>query len=159
MNRTNEFPTRRSALALLAVGLTVLPLSARAEAMAVLVHKDPDCGCCGGWVKHLRASGFAVTVEETADLKAVRTRLGVPAVMASCHTAEISGYVIEGHVPAEAIRRLLETRPAGLGLAVPGMAAGSPGMESGRPVAYDVMLFSAGGERPFLRFVGSKNVG
>lgn len=154
-----EFPTRRRALALLAAGFAVFPASSRADATAVLVHKDPDCGCCGGWVEHLRSAGFAVTVEETGDLKAVRTRLRVPAALASCHTAEVSGYVIEGHVPAEAIRRLLETRPAGLGLAVPGMPAGSPGMEGGTPVAYDVMLFAAGAQRPFMRFVGAKSVG
>lgn len=151
-------PTRRSALAMLAIGMAVLPPSARAAASTILVHKDPDCGCCGGWVKHLRDAGFAVNVDETADLKSVRTRLGVPAALASCHTAEVSGYVIEGHVPAEAIRRLLETRPAGLGLAVAGMPAGSPGMDGRAPAAYDVMLFASDGERSFMRFVGSKSV-
>jgi hypothetical protein len=150
-------PTRRNALALLAAGL-ILPMSARAEAPAMLVHKDPNCGCCGGWVKHVRAAGFTVTVEEAADRKAIQTRLRVPPELGSCHTAEISGYAIEGHVPAEAIHRLLATRPVALGLTVPGMPAGSPGMEGGTPKPYDVVLFAADGQRPFMRFVGSKSV-
>ena len=154
-----EFPTRRRALALLAAGVAVFPASSRADATAVLVHKDPDCGCCGGWVEHLRSAGFAVTVEETGDLKAVRTRLRVPAALASCHTAEVSGYVIEGHVPAQAIGRLLAQRPAVLGLAVPGMPAGSPGMEGGTPRPYDVLTFGADGQKPFMRFVGANSVG
>ncbi|MBI5131551.1 MAG: DUF411 domain-containing protein [Rhodopseudomonas palustris] len=148
------FLTRRSVLAFFAAGL----VPARAEVPVVLVHKDPDCGCCGGWVKHVRAAGFAVTVEETVDLNAIRKRLRVPPALAACHTAEISGYAIEGHVPAEAIKWLLETRPVALGLAVPGMPAGSPGMEGGTPRPYDVVLFTAGGQRPFMRFVGSKSV-
>ncbi len=159
MLRKNGLPTRRGALAMLAAGLAVLPASSRADVTTMLVHKDPDCGCCGGWVEHLRAAGFAVTVKETTDLKAVRTRLRVPAALTSCHTAEVSGYVIEGHVPADAIRRLLDDRPAALGLAVPGMPAGSPGMEGGKPVVYDVVLFTAESQRSFMRFVGSKTVG
>jgi hypothetical protein len=156
MHGKNDTPTRRRALALLAAGIAVLPGMARAEAPTILVHKDPECGCCGGWVKHLRAAGFAVTVEETADLKAVRTRLRLPPSLASCHTAEVSGYVVEGHVPAQAIRRLLKQRPAALGLAVPGMPAGSPGMEGGTPAAYDVLMFGAAGQKPFMRFLGTQ---
>ncbi|MCX7322075.1 DUF411 domain-containing protein [Tardiphaga sp.] len=150
-------PTRRNVLALLAAGL-VMPMSARAEAPAMLVHKDPNCGCCGGWVEHLQAEGFVVTVEEAVDLRPIRARLRVPQSLSSCHTAEVSGYVVEGHVPAAAIRRLLEARPTALGLAVPGMPAGSPGMESGTPKPYDVVLFTSDGQRPFMRFVGSKSV-
>ena len=125
-------PTRRNVLALLAAGL-VMPMSARAEAPAMLVHKDPNCGCCGGWVEHLQAEGFVVTVEEAVDLRPIRARLRVPQSLSSCHTAEVSGYVVEGHVTSAAIRRLLEARPTALGLAVPGMPAGSKGMESGTP--------------------------
>jgi hypothetical protein len=92
--------TRRSALRIVALALVMPSVSALAQTPAILVHKDPDCGCCTGWVRHLRDAGFAVTVEETADLEVVRKRLGVPADLAACHTAEIAGYVIEGHVPA-----------------------------------------------------------
>jgi hypothetical protein len=151
--------TRRSALGLVAAALVVPPLSASAEAAGILVHKDPNCGCCAGWVRHLKDAGFAVTVEETADIQVVRRRLGVPADLAACHTAEVAGYVIEGHVPASAVRRLLEKRPTAIGLAVPGMPAGSPGMEGGVPQRYDVILFGATGRQPFMHFVGAENVG
>jgi hypothetical protein len=110
-------------------------------------------------VQHLKDAGFAVTVEETADLEVVRKRLGVPADLAACHTAEIAGYVIEGHVPALALRKLLNERPDAVGLAVPGMPAGSPGMEGGAPQRYDAVLFGATGRRPFMSFVGAENVG
>lgn len=149
--------TRRSALAVLVAGLAVPLRGARADSHTILVHKDPDCGCCTGWVKHLQAAGFVVTIDEISDLQPIRTRLRVPKSLTSCHTAEISGYAIEGHVPAVAIRRLLDARPAAaLGLAVPGMPAGSPGMEGGTPKVYDVVLFDAEGQRPFMRFLGSR---
>jgi len=105
------------------------------------IEKDPNCGCCTGWAQHLRRSGFTVRVEETLDLDAIRNRLGVPAELAACHTAEVGGYVIEGHVPAEAIHRLFQDRPSGRGIAVPGMPAGSPGMEAAHPQTYTVLLF------------------
>ncbi|RTL48495.1 MAG: DUF411 domain-containing protein [Bradyrhizobiaceae bacterium] len=131
-------------------------VSAFAETPAITVHKDPNCGCCTGWVRHLKDAGFTVTVEETAQLPAIRKLLGVPSDLAACHTAEIAGYVIEGHVPALALRQLLEKRPAAIGLAVPGMPAGSPGMEGGTPRKYDVVLFGATGRRSFMQFVGSE---
>lgn len=150
--------TRRGALGLIAAALTA-PRSTFAQNYAILVHKDPTCGCCTGWVRHLERAAFAVTVAETADLKGVRKRLGVPADLAACHTAEIQGYVIEGHVPASAVRRLLEQRPAAVGLAVPGMPAGSPGMEGGPPRKYDVVVFTAGDRKSFMHFVGTEVVG
>lgn len=101
-----------------------------------------NCGCCTGWVQHLKDAGFTVTVQETAQLPAVRKRLGVPGDLAACHTAEIGGYVIEGHVPAFALRQLLEKRPTAIGLAVPGMPAGSPGMEGGPPPGSTTWSFS-----------------
>jgi hypothetical protein len=107
-------------------------------------------------VQHLKDAGFTVTVQETAKLPAVRKRLGVPGDLAACHTAEIAGYVIEGHVPALAVRQLLEKRPAAVGLAVPGMPAGSPGMEGGTPRKYDVVLFGTSGRQLFMQFVGSE---
>ena len=151
--------TRRSALGIVALALVMPSVSAFAQTPAILVHKDPDCGCCAGWVQHVKDAGFAVTVEETTDLQPVKKRLGVPADLAACHTAEVDGYVLEGHVPAAAVRRLLEKRPTAIGLAVPGMPAGSPGMESSVPQRYDVVLFGANGRQPFMHFVGSENVG
>jgi hypothetical protein len=151
--------TRRSALSLVGAFLVLQRSPADAESPTILVHKDPNCSCCSGWVKHLKDAGFAVAVEETADLMPVRKRLGVPADLAACHTAEVDGYVLEGHVPAAAIRRLLEKQPTAIGLAVPGMPAGSPGMEGGVPQRYDVVLFGATGRQPFMRFVGLENVG
>ena len=88
------------------LGIALAPLPLRAAA-GVLVHKDPSCGCCGDWAKHLREAGFSVKVEETSGLNAIRNRLGVPSDLAACHTAEIAGYVVEGHVPVAAINRLL----------------------------------------------------
>ncbi len=151
--------TRRSALALLVAASIVPRSSAVAQTSNILVHKDPNCSCCSGWVRHLKGAGFAVTVEETTDLQPVRKRLGVPADLAACHTAEVDGYVLEGHVPAAAVRRLLETRPTAIGLSVPGMPAGSPGMEGGTPKRYDVILFGKTGRQPFMHFVGAENVG
>ena len=110
-------------------------------------------------MRHLKDAGFAVTVEETTDLQPVRKRLGVPADLAACVTAEVDGYVLEGHVPAAAVRRLLEKRPTAIGLAVPGMPSGTPGMEGGTPQRYDVVLFGKTGRQPFMHFVGSEIVG
>src|SRR4030081_2156441 len=157
-----DFPcglTRRSVLGLVAAVLFVPRSSAFAQASNILVHKDPDCGCCTGWVRHLQDAGFAVTVEGTTDLQTVRKRLGVAPHLAACPTAEVDGYVLEGHVPAAAVRRLLEKRPTATGLAVPGMPAGSPGMEGGVPQRYGVVLFGANSRQPFMHFVGTKNVG
>ena len=126
----------------------------------VTVSKDPSCGCCSGWVDHLRAAGFPVKVIETQTIEATKRRLGVPDDLASCHTAEVAGYVVEGHVPAAAIMRLLSEKPQGKGLAVPGMPAGSPGMEMAgvEPETYDVILFGAGSPSVFARFKGGAPV-
>ena len=110
------------------------------------VFKNPTCGCCTAWVQHLEKAGFTVQVSELNDTGAVRQRLGMPAQYGGCHTATVAGYVIEGHVPAAEIRQLLSTRPAALGLAVPGMPVGSPGMEMGpRADPYAVLLISRQG--------------
>ena len=148
--------TRRSAIGLAAAFLVLRRSPAEAGSPAILVHKDPNCSCCSGWVKHLKDAGFTVTVERTTDLQPVRKRLGVPADLAACHTAEVDGYVLEGHVQAVAVRRLLEERPTAIGLAVPGMPAGSPGMEGGVPQKYEVVLFGATGRQSFMHFVGSE---
>ena len=115
----------------------------------VVVHRSPTCGCCMNWVAHLRDAGFEVEVRNEADMRAVKTRLGVPDDMRSCHTAEVDGYFVEGHVPAADIKRLLAERPSAQGLAVPGMPLGSPGMEhpAGHVQPYDVMLVDADGNR------------
>jgi len=151
--------TRRSALGIAALALVMPSVSAFAQTPAILVQKDPNCGCCSGWARHLKEAGFAVTTQETTDLRPVRKRLGVPADLAACHTAEVDGYVLEGHVPVVAVRRLLEKRPTAIGLAVPGMPAGSPGMEGGTPQRYDVVLFGRTGRQPFMHYVGSENIG
>jgi hypothetical protein len=151
--------TRR--LALLGMGvLCALPTSPAwaAEKASITVHKDPNCGCCSGWVEHLRKAGFPVTAIDTARLDAVKARLGVRSELAACHTAEVAGYVIEGHVPASAIERLLGEKPRATGLAVPGMPVGSPGMEGGTPETYDVVLFGPTERRTYMRFIEDRAI-
>lgn len=127
---------------------------------SIKVHRDPGCGCCGAWVDHLRASGFTAEVVETVEMLRVKTKLGVPQSLASCHTAEVDRYLIEGHVPASAIKRLLRERPRAKGLAVPGMPVGSPGMEvkGTAPETYEVVLFGNFGQRSFVRYTGGTEV-
>jgi hypothetical protein len=113
-----------------------------AKVQRMVVHKSPTCGCCSAWVDHMRAAGFQVEVRETHNLQPIKERVGVPLGKGSCHTAEIGGYFIEGHVPAEDVKRLLAQKPDAKGLVVPGMPAGSPGMElpDGRTEPYTVEL-------------------
>jgi hypothetical protein len=120
------------------------PLTA---APALIVHKDPNCGCCGAWVDHLRKAGLAAEVRLETDMSAVKVRLGVPQDLASCHTAVLERLVIEGHVPAEAILKALIERPAIAGLAVPGMPIGSPGMEvaGATPEPFRVIAYTNSG--------------
>jgi hypothetical protein len=130
--------------ALLAAPL-LIPQRSAAAAPLVSVFKDPNCGCCGKWVEHLRTSGFQVSVQEVRDLATYRRKFGVPDALASCHTATIGDYVVEGHVPVREIQRILKERPKAKGLAVPGMPLGSPGMESAKTQAYSVLLFDVNG--------------
>jgi len=116
------------------------------EAADVVVFKSPTCGCCNNWVDHLKASGYSVTVRNQRDLSPVKAQMGVPHSMESCHTATVGGYVIEGHVPADVIARLLKEKPAIKGLAVPGMPMGSPGMEGPRKDNYDILTFDDRGK-------------
>jgi hypothetical protein len=127
-----------------AVGATLL---VRGQQTTVTVYKTPTCGCCAQWVEHLRASGFAVQTTDLADLGKLKASHRVPPQVQSCHTALVDGYVIEGHVPAADVWRLLKERPGVAGLAVPGMPIGSPGMEvPGMKVQpYDVIAFDAEG--------------
>lgn len=137
-------------LALGGLGIAVLPGSARAELPKMTVWKDPNCGCCGAWVDHVRGAGFTVEVRETAEMASIKELHQVPAELQSCHTALVDGYVLEGHVPAEDVLRLIRERPSAKGLTVPGMPQGSPGMETGHKDAYDVVLFGAeGGDKVF----------
>ncbi|MBV0891564.1 DUF411 domain-containing protein [Paracoccus sp. Z118] len=141
----------------------LLPLAARTQAESlplVSVAKDRFCGCCDGWVEHVRAAGFPVRVEVSDDMDRVKQRLGVPPALASCHTAEVDGYVVEGHVPVTALQRLLSERPAATGLAAPGMPAGSPGMDypGVTPERYDIVLFGPSGPTTFATFLGGQEV-
>lgn len=140
----------RRALLLAAAALPLARPGAAQDAPAIHVVVDPNCECCTAWVEHLRAAGLAVTVEEmyAGLLVALKAEKGIPLDLRSCHTAEAGGYVIEGHVPAPDILRLLAERPEALGIAVPGMPWGSPGMgpEEERE-AYEVTLFRADGTR------------
>jgi hypothetical protein len=144
--------TRRSfirAAAASAAGLLVVPSLAEAAAgTPITVYKTPTCGCCRAWVEHLEKNGFAPKTHDLPDLSETKDTLGVPDALRSCHTAVLGRYVFEGHVPADLIRKVIAEKPNILGLAVPGMPAGSPGMEvPGRKDAYDVIAFSRDGKR------------
>jgi hypothetical protein len=147
--------TRRQVLAMIPLVLASSRL-ARAAVPAIAVVKDPTCGCCENWVAHLKKNGFQATVTESADMDAVKDAKGIPKTARSCHTAVIDGYVIEGHVPAADIKRLLSERPKVVGLAVPGMPTGSPGMESstGRVQPYDVLTFDKMGRTSIFASYG-----
>ena len=117
------------------------------DSLVMTVYKTPTCGCCRLWVDHVRENGFRATANDVADVSPVKNTHKVPADLHSCHTALIGGYVVEGHVPAADIKRMLAERPDIIGLAVPGMPAGSPGMESGRVERYDVIAIGKDGSR------------
>lgn len=123
--------------------------AAASKPLPITVHKDPSCGCCGAWAERMTATGaFSTRLVDEADMTALKARLRVPPELASCHTTEVAGYVVEGHVPAADILRLLQEKPKGvIGLAAPGMPAGSPGMETpdGRRDPYEVFAFRADG--------------
>lgn len=134
--------------------LGALPLAAVLPSLAwaapglpvVQVYKNAQCGCCGAWVDHMRAAGFTVNVTEVDDTSVARKRHGIPDKLGSCHTATVGGYAVEGHVPAAEVKRMLTLKPAAVGLAVPGMPLGSPGMEMGaRQDPYQVLLVGKNG--------------
>lgn len=138
---------RRLLLSLLS-GVALSPvLTVHAAGPQVKVFKSPSCGCCAAWVDHMMANGFSVSVTEVPDTSGPRRLAGIPDRLGSCHTARVGGYSVEGHVPAGDIQRLLKERPDAVGLAVPGMPAGSPGMEvpGGRKDRYDVLLIDRKG--------------
>ena len=137
---------RKSFLKTMLLMPAAFALPIRAALIPVTVYKTRTCGCCGNWVQLMKASGFDVKVEEVGTTNEARRKYGDPEALASCHTAVIEGYAIEGHVPAADIKRLLKERPRATGLAVPGMVMGSPGMEGTRSDAYSVMIFDASGK-------------
>jgi hypothetical protein len=128
------------------------PKAAAAAKTPVTVYKTPTCGCCGKWVEYMNARAYACTVTELAELNDIKVKYGVPANLQSCHTSLIGGYVIEGHVPEEDIKRLLREKPAIVGLAAPGMPAGSPGMDVPNSPGFEVIAFEKdGGQRVYAR--------
>jgi hypothetical protein len=149
MNRRNAL-----SLALGAMALTAVPAFAAGALPMVEVYKNPSCGCCGAWVDHLKAAGFDVRVTMTEDTSPVRQKYGLPDRFGSCHTAVVAGYVVEGHVPAGDVKKLLAMKPVAVGIAVPGMPVGSPGMEMGsRKDSYQVLLVDKNGrERVFSSY-------
>ncbi len=152
MNRQNTMQRKsRYAIALLmfmggfaAVG-AYLFVPKVVQAAEMVVYKSPTCGCCKKWVEHMQKNGFDVKVHEQHNVAPVKDKLGVPKRLRSCHTAKVGGYVVEGHVPADVVKRLLEEKPEVVGIAVPGMPMGSPGMEGFRKDPYDIITFSSTG--------------
>ena len=146
----------------LAIGLLVANVGVRAESadkpIDIVVHRSPTCTCCGKWLTHLKQNNFAVTDVVTDNVQAVKDKYGVSQELASCHTALVDGYVIEGHVPADDIKTLLKTKPKVVGITVPGMVRGTPGMEMGDKIyPYKVVSFdSENHTKVFNSYAGSK---
>lgn len=129
---------RRHFVAGTIAGITLFATGAAAATGTMAIYKDPQCGCCEQWAEAMEAAGYKVDIHDEADMSAIKTRFAVPADMEGCHTAVIDGYIIEGHVPLEAVRKLLSERPDIAGLAVPGMPSGSLGMGNDPQATYDV---------------------
>jgi hypothetical protein len=143
--------TRRTLLAALSlVALLVATASAQAPALTKMtVYKSPTCGCCAKWVEHMKKAGFDLAVTDTDNVSLIKAEHKVPSNLAACHTAIVNGYVVEGHVPEDVIRKMLAEKPKISGIAVAGMPRGAPGMETeGVPQSYDVRAFDATGASP-----------
>ena len=125
-------------LAMMALGTAGISIAQTAG--TIELYKSPYCGCCGKWAEHMSKAGFSVKTHEIDDVPGTRKKLGMPQKLGSCHTAKIGNYLLEGHVPADDIKRLLKEKPKALGLAVPGMPAGSPGMDVPNSPPYDTLL-------------------
>lgn len=136
-----------SGVALGVIGGTALLVTGRISAVEpeFVVYKDPNCGCCGRWIDHVKAAGFRVTVRNRSSLADIKERYGITPDLMSCHTGVIEGYAVEGHVPADVIQQLLHERPSVTGIAVPGMPGGSPGMEGPVRERYNVLTFDRSG--------------
>lgn len=136
---------RRGFLHVAVASTVVGRLPAQPALLPMTVYKSAYCGCCTAWVEHARKAGFTVRTVDTEELTSVKRDLGVPARLHSCHTVVVGTFIVEGHVPAADVKRLLSEKPAVRGIAVPGMPIGSPGMEQGPPEKYDVIAFTAAG--------------
>lgn len=143
--RRTRFAAAGAATVLLLGTLAWLPMQ-QPRPIAITMYKSPTCGCCSAWGDHMTANGFAVTVRDMDNLAPMKADAGVPARLQSCHTAIVGGYVVEGHVPADLVKKMLQEKPRVVGISVPGMPIGSPGMEQGNTKQpYDVLLFDAQG--------------
>jgi hypothetical protein len=131
---------------LLTTGAATPPASSSPKAPTITVYKDPSCGCCKNWIEHLIKHGYHVDAKDTPNMSEIKHTLGVPDGLTACHTAVVNGYLIEGHVPAADIARLLREKPKVAGLAVPGMPMGSPGMEGSQKQHYQVLSFDKNGK-------------
>ena len=141
MNKRRQFISQLTAL------LVAAPLAARAAVTGpvVQVYKSATCGCCSKWADHMRAAGFVVNATNVPDVNQYKLKYGVPPQLASCHTAIVEDYIVEGHVPADDVIKMLRQKPAIKGIAVPGMPMGSPGMESPNPERFETIAFTADG--------------
>lgn len=137
-------PQSSAAVAAAPAAATTLA-SNNGELIPIKVYKDPSCGCCKEWVKHLEANGFTVETMDMPDMSSVKTKYGVKNEIQACHTAVVGDYLVEGHVPADVIKQMLKEKPAIAGLAVPGMPQGSPGMDGGAKERYNVLTFDRAG--------------
>ena len=166
MNAKTDFSRRTVSISLLSVvGIGLIPVASTSAGAVQLplvrISRDASCGCCALWADHLQGAGFPVEIINRRDLPSLKTKLGIPGDLFSCHTAEVGGYVIEGHVPASAIVRLLENKESERGLAVPRMPVGSPGTESDDPKrwpVYDVIAYGTFGRRVFARYRGPTRI-
>ena len=148
---SKRFHTFALGASFLALALTTgasrpAPVDAAAKEPTITVYKDASCGCCKSWIEHLVKHGYRVDAKDSPDMTEIKRTLGVPERLDACHTAVVNGYLIEGHVPAADIARLLKTKPKVAGLAVPGMPMGSPGMEGPRTQHYEVLSFDKAGK-------------
>jgi hypothetical protein len=139
--------TRRSFLIAAAAAVAVRRnVFAETPPSVMTVYKDPNCGCCSKWIEHMSKNGFVITVRDVSSMDEIKKTMRVPAALQSCHTGVIDRYVIEGHVPADVVKKFIAAKPAAIGLAVPGMPSGSPGMEGGRVDKYDIVSFDRDGK-------------
>jgi hypothetical protein len=144
--RTTALVASLLALALTTAAVRTSPPDASAKKPVITVYKDPSCGCCKNWIEHLIKHGYRVDAKDSPNMTEIKHTMGVPTGLAACHTALVNGYLIEGHVPAADIDRLLVQKPKIAGLAVPGMPMGSPGMEGGTAQRYQVLTFDKSGK-------------
>jgi len=144
--RTMALTVAFASLALTTAAVRTSPSDAPEEKPVITVYKDPSCGCCKNWIEHLIKHGYRVDAKDSPNMTEIKRTLGVPTGLTACHTAMVNGYLIEGHVPAADIDRLLAQKPKVAGLAVPGMPAGSPGMEGASAQRYQVLTFDKTGK-------------